>query len=116
MLFLVLIRILKFDYFQDGTLKSEVITNDLLPNIDKVVAAALSENALDEDSKTPSPPKSPLIPTKIDLALVVDFLEGKHCLTGVSIFISTAVHHLSTFIFIIITVQMTISELRLVEI
>lgn len=71
--------------FQDGTLKSEIISNDLLPNINKVVAAALSESAND-DSSASSTPKVSLLSSKSDsLSPVIDFLEGRHCLTGVSI-------------------------------
>lgn len=74
--------------FQDGTLKSEIISNDLLPNINKVVAAALSENANEDTSSAPatSPTsKISLLSSKSDsLSPVIDFLEGRHCLTGVS--------------------------------
>lgn len=69
--------------FQDGTLKSEIISNDLLPNINKVVQAALAESSLDESAS--SAPKMSLLNSKVDnLSPVIEFLEGKHCLTGVS--------------------------------
>lgn len=55
----------------------------MLPDINKVVAAAMGE--VDDSGLSPSP-KSPLLQTKVDaLSPVLDFLEGKNCLTGVSI-------------------------------
>lgn len=54
----------------------------MLPDINKVVAAAMGE--VDDSGLSPSP-KSPLLQTKVDaLSPVLDFLEGKNCLTGVS--------------------------------
>lgn len=101
MLFSVLVPISIFHYFQDGTLKSEVIANDLLPNINKVVVAALSENALDDDSPTSSSPKSTSLTKKIDLTPVLDFLEGKHCLTGVSIHLFSITYILLLFLLLL---------------
>lgn len=79
--------------FQDGTLKSDIVTNEMLPEFNKVVAAALA-GEFDEDSSSSSSASSsspsstqpkPLLQTKVDnLSPVIDFLEGKHCLTGVS--------------------------------
>lgn len=72
--------------FQDGTLKSDIVTNDMLPDLNKVVAAALA-GELDDDTSS-SPSKTPLLQTKMDsLSPVIDFLEGKNCLTGVCVFI-----------------------------
>lgn len=83
------------DCFQDGTLKSDIVTNEMLPEFNKVVAAALA-GEFDEDSSSSSSASSssssssstqpkPLLSTKLDnLSPVIDFLEGKHCLTGVS--------------------------------
>lgn len=54
----------------------------MLPDINKVVAAALGE--VDDSGLSPSS-KTPLLQTKVDnLSPVLDFLEGKNCLTGVS--------------------------------
>lgn len=79
--------------FQDGTLKTDLVTNELLPEFNKAIAAALA-GEFDDDSLTSSPLSSssqpsaqpkPLLQTKVDsLSPVLDFLEGKHCLTGVS--------------------------------
>ena len=72
-----------FLLFQDGTLKSDILSNDMIPDISKVIAASLAGEK-DDDPTTP-PPKSPLLQTKVDnLSPVLDFLEGKNCLTGVS--------------------------------
>lgn len=74
---------------QDGTLKSDLVTNEMLPEFNKAVAAALA-GEFDDDSLTSSSPSlptqpKPLLQTKVDnLSPVIDFLEGKHCLTGVS--------------------------------
>lgn len=84
-------------------MKSEVITNnDFIPNLNKVVAAALSENTVDDPSISTSS-KAALLSTKIsDLSPVIDFLEGKHCLTGVSEFVQFSK---SLFFYQIIHVQ-----------
>lgn len=57
----------------------------MLPDINKVVAAALAgEQGGDDDPMPTSQPN--LLQTKVDnLSPVLDFLEGKNCLTGVSI-------------------------------
>lgn len=68
---------------QDGTLKSDIVTNEMLPDLNKVVAAALA-GELDDDTVPSTPPKTPLLQSKMDsLSPVIDFLEGKNCLTGV---------------------------------
>lgn len=74
------------EFIQDGTLKSDIVTNEMLPDLNKIVAAALA-GGMDTDISTSSstpPPKTPLIQNKMDLSPVIDFLEGKNCLTGVS--------------------------------
>lgn len=74
-----------FAVFQDGTLKSDILTNEMIPDISKFVANALTGNTDDDESTSTPPPKTPLLQTKIDnLSPVLDFLEGKNCLTGVS--------------------------------
>lgn len=56
----------------------------MIPDVNKVIAAALAGEK-NEDSTPTSPPKTPLLQTKVDnLSPVLDFLEGKNCLTGVS--------------------------------
>lgn len=71
-------------FLQDGTLKSDILTNEMLPDIGKIVASALAGNNDEETSM--SPLKTPLLHKKVlnDLSPVLDFLEGKNCLTGVS--------------------------------
>lgn len=70
--------------FQDGTLKSDILTNEMIPDINKIVASALAGDKDDDSTSTP-PAKTPLLQTKVDnLSPVLDFLEGKNCLTGVS--------------------------------
>lgn len=73
-------------YEQDGTLKSDILTNEIIPDLNKVVAEALAAEAAEDDPSSTSSLKSPLLQTKVDnLSPVIDFLEGKNCLTGVSI-------------------------------
>lgn len=72
-------------FLQDGTLKSDLLTNDMIPDLGKVLAATFTDENTDSPTASTSPLKSPLLQNKIDvLSPVLDFLEGKHCLTGVS--------------------------------
>lgn len=82
---------MNFVILQDGTLKSDLVTNEMLPEFNKVVAAALAgefdddSSPLSSSSSSSSTQPKPLLQTKVDnLSPVIDFLEGKHCLTGVS--------------------------------
>lgn len=76
----IFVYICIYFFSQDGTLKSDILTNELLPDLNKVVAAALLD--AEEDAAAM---KSPLLQTKVDsLSPVLEFLEGKNCLTGVS--------------------------------
>lgn len=60
-------------------MKAEIIKDEFMPAITKA-AAALTE---DEDRESVS--KVPLVMPKMDdTSPVVEFLKGKHCLTGVS--------------------------------
>lgn len=55
----------------------------MLPDLSKVVAAALAGESDDDSASTV--PSKPLLQSKMDsLSPVIDFLEGKNCLTGVS--------------------------------
>lgn len=65
-------------------MKAEVLNDDLLPAINKAVAGALSESFNEELPS--SALKTPILTTKMDdTSPVKAFLEGKHCLTGVSV-------------------------------
>lgn len=55
----------------------------MLPDLSKVVAAALAGESEDDSASTTQ--SKPLLQSKMDsLSPVIDFLEGKNCLTGVS--------------------------------
>lgn len=70
-------------------MKTDLVTNELLPEFNRAIAAALAGELDDEylrsSTTPPAVPPKPLLQTKVDgLSPVLDFLEGKHCLTGVS--------------------------------
>lgn len=68
--------------FQDGTIKAEIISNDIMPVINKAAAAAISE----QNESPITVARAPPITSKIDnTSPVVEFLEGKNCLIGVRI-------------------------------
>lgn len=75
----------------------------MIPDLNKVVAEALAAEAGDEDSSSTSSLKSPLLQTKVDnLSPVIEFLEGKNCLTGVS---TDQIYIANKYIFISSTVD-----------
>lgn len=86
--------------FQDGTLKAEIIKDDYMPLINKAVAEAMAEAAA-ADKAIPTAPKTTVVSSTVDdTSPVIDFLQGKHCLTGVSITQRYGLNHNSIFIFL----------------
>lgn len=74
---------------QDGALRAEVIKEDYLPTINKAAAT------IGDDSEIEVNPRAAMVSAKPDdTAPVRAFLEGKHCLTGVSVLISNQRNHI----------------------